>query len=137
MKERLFTALRNNEYEFVKTELARKSLVEQKELLLEYSYTFESIDILGFLDFLQENGWEEKHILLWRESILVNALCHIEGAYALGLYCAQKLYQLDANIINLKGLLFYNEIPEKLISDEKAQEIMKEILQKDSKTLIQ
>jgi hypothetical protein len=66
-------------------------------------------------------------------SLFVHALTPIDGAYHCALYHAQRAVELtnehDSDI--LEHLLFLHEVPDKLVSDEKAHETCHEILALD------
>ncbi|HDR8424421.1 TPA: hypothetical protein QC296_005863, partial [Bacillus cereus] len=66
--------------------------------------------------------------------LLVNPLCHIEGAYHSALYHAKKSVELtkEENVDSLLQLLFLHSVPNKLISDTKAIEICNKILELDA-----
>ena len=85
------------------------------------SYTF----MVGLL--LEEEN-AQLHELAF--SLLSQSLCHIEGAYFASIYHARKAVELTgyANVKYMENLLFLNIVPDKVISDEEAQEIAKKII---------
>jgi len=87
------------------------------------------IVFLVFLNYLLiENETSKIHDLAF--SLLVNPLSHLEGAYNSALYHALRSIELTnrKDVGSLENLLFLNTIPDKLISDEEAIKICKEIL---------
>ena len=65
-------------------------------------------------------------------NIMLNPLCFIEGAYSIGLFHARELLAIDRNVENLERLLFFYNIPEKLIDYKEASSIAEELLLMES-----
>lgn len=65
--------------------------------------------------------------------MLVNPLCHIEGAYYAALYHARRCIELsgqqDAGYLSY--LLFLHDVPDKVVSNEEARVAAKKILELD------
>jgi len=63
-------------------------------------------------------------------SLFVHALTPIEGAYHCALYHAQKAIELtnEQNVGDLELILFLYEVPDQVVSDEKALETCHKIL---------
>ncbi|WP_235000490.1 hypothetical protein [Virgibacillus dakarensis] len=103
------------------------------EEILEITYENESIANYSFINFLiNKRESNELHDLAF--DLLVNPLCHIEGAYNSALYHAKQSVMLTAEkeIGSLENLLFLNSIPDKLVSDQHAIRICKKILSLDN-----
>lgn len=130
-KEEFYVLLRDFKYEEALKMMCDRNEIGQRDLLFEYSYDTGSIDILGFLNFLQNQGWSEECILKWYRYILINALCHIDGAYALAFYYTKKMCKLNPSVDNLEYLFIFHEIPEKLLDDDMALKVAYEILKLD------
>lgn len=62
---------------------------------------------------------------------MTNPLCHIEGAYSVALFYARELLKVSPSVRNREQLLFFYQIPEKLISKDEAIEISIEILNQE------
>ncbi|PAF08933.1 hypothetical protein CHH65_12935 [Shouchella clausii] len=98
--------------------------------LLQLAYDDESILQYAFV-----NGWlvqkETYDLHLLAINLLFNPLCHIEGAYRSSLYHVKRCLVLSNNkdLISLENLLFLNEVPDKVVSDEEALEVAKLILE--------
>ncbi|WP_044896516.1 hypothetical protein [Bacillus alveayuensis] len=104
------------------------------EEILYNAYNNCSIIYYSFLNYLLiENETSKIHDLAF--SLLVNPLSHLEGAYNSALYHALRSVELTnrKDVGSLENLLFLNTIPDKLISDEEAIKICKEILKLDNK----
>lgn len=122
-------------------------------LINEYDYTNATILIqtIGFKSFLNEllesanqeesithytfvTGWlteeetYEKHILAI--NLLFHPLCHINGAYQSSVYHVRRCIELSEqdDLCSLENLLFLNEVPEKVVSDQEAQKVARAIL---------
>jgi tetratricopeptide (TPR) repeat protein len=91
------------------------------------SYTFISYLLL-------EEESSELHYLA--SEVLALAFCHLEGAYASALYHARRAATLSPEDVSyLEYLLFFHEIPEKLIDKEEAIQIAKKIIESDPENL--
>ena len=67
----------------------------------------------------------------WTElaiEIMLNPLCHIEGAYSVALFHTRELLAKERNVKNLEMMIFFYHLPEKLVNDKEAKGIAKEIL---------
>ena len=67
----------------------------------------------------------------WAIDLLLNPLCVIEGAYSVALFHARELLRKHRNVENLERILFFSDIPEKLVSNGEAISIAREILRID------
>lgn len=107
-------------------ELSQKDL---EDLLFVMGCDEGSITVYAFVCFLiRENETVQLHLLA--SKLLNIAFCHLEGAYQSSLYHTLRAIELCPDDIALKeALLFFNIIPEKIISNEKAKKIAQEILQ--------
>ena len=104
---------------------------ELQNLMLELAYEMESINVYGFVRYMIEKERKESWIRL-AINIMLNPLCFIEGAYSIGLFHARELLAIDRNVENLERLLFFYNIPEKLIDYEEASSIAEELLLMES-----
>jgi hypothetical protein len=95
-----------------------------------------SIAAYAFICFLiQEHETISWHLLA--SKLLNIAFCHLEGAYQSSLFHTMRAIELCPDDISLKeALLFFNVIPEKIINDEKAKQIAREILQKKPESAV-
>lgn len=59
---------------------------------------------------------------------MLNPLCFVEGAYSVALFHARELLLNTKSIENMERILFFYDIPEKLVDKEEAEIIAKEIL---------
>lgn len=104
---------------------------ELQNLMLELAYEMESINVYGFVRYMIEKERKESWIRL-AINIMLNPLCFIECAYSIGLFHARELLAIDRNVENLERLLFFYNIPEKLIDYEEASSIAEELLLMES-----
>ncbi|GAB6419367.1 hypothetical protein bcgnr5372_18650 [Bacillus luti] len=109
------------------------SFEDFSEELLYITYENSSITNYSFINYLLlKKESSDLHDLAF--GMLVNPLCHIEGAYHSALYHAKRSVDLtkEENVDSLLQLLFLHSVPDKLISDKKAIEICNKILELDA-----
>lgn len=113
-----------------KKEVAFLGKNDLEDILEEIAFDEHSICAYTFLAFLiKENETLEYHALA--RMLLNIAFCHIQGAYQTALYHTYRSIELSPNDIDLQeSLLFFNNIPEKVITDEEAQVIAQDVLLK-------
>jgi hypothetical protein len=113
-----------------KKEVAFLSNDELENVLDKIAFDERSISAYTFLAFLIKEHETLKYHALAR--VLLNiAFCHIEGAYQTALSHAYRSLELTPDDIDLQELLlFFNNIPEKVITDEEAQVIARDVLLK-------
>ncbi|WBF54504.1 hypothetical protein HXV90_00775 [Lysinibacillus sp. JK80] len=108
--------------------------VELENYLLDLCYESENIIYYSFVfDMLKSKETSFIHYIA--SIILSQPLCHIEGAYQAAFYHAKKAVELDEDDIELKEyLLFFNDIPDKLLSNQEAKTLAKEIINLNPKS---
>ncbi len=102
-----------------------------KKTIMEIAYDTESISVYSFVQYMIT---KEQENIFWIElaiDILINPLCFIEGAYSVALFYARELLSYEKNIKNLEMILFFYNIPEKLIEKKEAEIIVNEIIKID------
>ncbi|MEB2280721.1 hypothetical protein LAV73_12005 [Lysinibacillus xylanilyticus] len=102
--------------------------VELENYMLELCYESENIIYYSFVfDMLKSKETSFLHYIA--SIILSQPLSHLEGAYQAAFYHAKKAVELDEEDIELKEyLLFFNDIPDKLLSNQEAKTIAEEII---------
>ena len=89
-----------------------------------------SLSVYGFTQYMFKKT--ENTIWLSLSVVIMSfTLCWMEGAYAVGIFHARELVSLEKNIDNLILLLSFYGLPERLMKEEEAESISKEILQLD------
>jgi len=128
IKERLQGLIFNYNFKEAKEIFNELNEEKQDESLLLIANETESILIYTFICYLiAENNTALIHHLA--SVIMSTALCYIEGAYQTAFYHAKKAIELSPTDVELKEfLLFFYEIPEKLLTKEEAIKIATEIL---------
>lgn len=127
MEKRILACLMHAEYEEAAEILKKESKDRIRDILLTIAYESESIAVIGFSAYM----FETAHDFFWCECIitlLVNPLCHIEGAYALAFHYAKLLAAHERSEENLELLLFFHCLPEKPLTDSDAVRIAEEII---------
>lgn len=98
-----------------------------RDMIMMLAYDTESICVYGFIQYMinktKKISWIELAI-----DIMLNPLCFIEGAYSVALFHARELLQIDKSVNNLERIIFFYNIPEKLVGEEEVKIIAKEIL---------
>ena len=90
----------------------------------------ESLSVYGFTQYMFKKTGNTVWLSL-SVSIMAYILCCMEGAYAVGIFHARELVSLEKNIDNLILLLSFYGLPERLMKEEEAESIAKEILKLD------
>ncbi len=99
-----------------------------RDILFTIGYDNQSICSYGFICFLlMENETVQYHFLA--SELLNFAFPHLVGGYATSLYHIRRTIELEPHNFELQAnLLFFNEIPDKLINDEEAEKIARIVL---------
>ncbi|SFH94864.1 MULTISPECIES: hypothetical protein [unclassified Bacillus (in: firmicutes)] len=107
------------------------TISELENLLMEWAFDEPNMIIYTFL--CQRLKKEENaELQSLTADILCHPLCHLDGAYVAGFYHAKECVRLAPQNISYKEfLLFFYEIPEKLLEKKTAIQIAKEILQEN------
>lgn len=107
-----------------------------RNILLDIGYNDESICAYTFICVLIFEKETVRYHCLASE-VLNNAFPHLVGGYESSMYHIRRSIELSPDDIELKeNLLFFNEIPQKLLSDEEAKKISEEILQKKTNSKV-
>lgn len=109
-----------------------------RDVMLNIAYETESISVYGFIVYMTQKKDDVEWIKLAID-VLLNPLCFIEGSYSIALFHARELLSYDKNVENLERILFFYNIPEKLVDDAEAYRIAEEILaiETDNKAALQ
>ena len=109
---------------------------EIQDVLLEVSFSKQSmVPYAVILKLLFEE--ESANLHAFASILLSNPLCWIEGAYYAGFYHQKRAIELEPQNIAFKEyLLSYNLLPDKILSDEEALKICKQILKDDPDNII-
>ena len=98
-----------------------------RNVIMAISYDTENICVYGFIQYMisrtEKVSWIELAV-----DIMLNPFCFIEGAYSVALFYARELLKIEKNVKNMEKILFFYNIPEKLLDEEEAKYISKEIL---------
>ena len=95
--------------------------------ILTLAYDTESISIYSFIQYMITKGNAALWIKLAME-VMMYPLCYIEGAYFAALFRAREMLKLEYNAINLESILFFYDIPDKLIKKNEVESIAKELM---------
>ena len=99
---------------------------KEKQYIIDWVYQLEFENAAKHLFQLSEE--EQIHLMVCEAAEALVQMCWLEGGYNLAFYHACKLLELKPVVEIKEYLLFFNTIPEKLLSEEKAYTLSKEIL---------
>ena len=98
-----------------------------RDMLLSIAYDTENICIYSFVHYMIKKTEKVSWIQLAID-VMLNPLCFLEGAYSVALFHARELLLIKRDIENLERILFFYNIPEKLVDEREAQFVAEEIL---------
>ena len=135
MLKKLSTLLKFGKYEEAAKICSRHSLKEIKDSLLIEAYETSDFSFYSFSLYMftetRNNEWIEISL-----SLVIGPLCFVDGAYSIGLFHARQLLANEYSIQNLEMLLFFYNLPEKLLEHKEAIDIAKQLLVIDSNNKI-
>ena len=101
-----------------------------RDMIMNIAYDTENICVYCFIQYMIKRTGKASWIELAID-IMLNPLCFIEGAYSVALFHARELLLIEKNVKNLERIIFFYNIPEKLVDEEEAKYISKEILKEE------
>lgn len=114
-------------YEEVEKILIGMDEMTIRDVFLNIAFETESICVYSFAQYMgnktKKLSWTELAI-----EIMIHPLCFIEGAYSVALFHSRELLSINRSIENLERILFFYDVPEKLVEKEEAYNIASEIL---------
>ena len=114
------------EFENAAKHLFQLSEEEQIHLMVCEAADTDSVVILGFLSYVLSVRETAFYHQVISEALV--QMCWLEGGYDLAFYHACKLLELEPTADNKEYLLFFYNLPERLLPEEKAYTFSKEIL---------
>lgn len=123
MKIKLENLIFNLEFSKAKSIVDTFDENELKDLILDLGFERKSVLLYTFMTYLVREN--ESSALHYTTSLLMShPLCHIDDAYQAGLYHARKAISLDENNVELyEYILFFNTLPDVLLSYQEAENI--------------
>lgn len=112
------------------------------DAVIEWSFDTKSVVSYTFAQHLIAKNQHNIPILMEGHDLaielLMNPICHIEGAYYSALYHTREMIRLTnhQDIGYLEYLLFLNEVPDHVVLDEEAEKTSRYILSKEPKNLV-
>ena len=98
-----------------------------EDMILEIAYETDSISVYSFVRYMIEKTGSSD----WRKlafQVMAFPLCFVEGAYSVALFHARELLSMERTVENLDRMLFFYDIPERLLDQKEAKAIVNEIL---------
>lgn len=102
---------------------------ETENILITLASEHDDITTYGFAIYMIEEDKDNR--VFWLEMaifLMEDPFCWLEGGYYVALHHMRQLLEEEYSVGNLIHLLSFNEIPGKLVSDQEAIKIAKEIL---------
>ena len=127
--ENIIILIRKAQYHEAKALFDQLSRAEQRDLLIEEASLTDNICVLGFVEFLISLDNTSYNHMLAAEVLI--QMCWLTGAYDIAFYHAREMYRINLDIDAEKFLLFFYGLPEKIMPEEYALEIAKDILRTD------
>ena len=106
----------------------KMSAKEQRDEIMNLAYGSESIAVYSFLRYMTEKNKTQFWLDLTID-VMINPLCFIEGAYSIALFHARELLEINLSSKNLERILFFYNIPEKLVENTEAKLVAKKIIE--------
>lgn len=125
-KQHIIDLIYQLDFENAAKHLFQLSKEEQISLMVCEAADTDSIIILGFLSYILSIQNTAFYHQVISEALI--QMCWLEGGYNLAFYHACKLLELKPVVEIKEYLLFFNTIPEKLLSEGKAYTLSKEII---------
>ena len=123
--------LKQGQYLELEEMIKEMNVSKIQDILINIAYETGNINIYAFIVYMfrKSNGIEWLKLAI---DIMNGPLCFIEGAYSIALFHTRELLNIDRNVANLEKILFFYNIPEKLIDSSEAYCIAEEILNIES-----
>ena len=127
--ENIIILIRKAQYHEAKALFDQLSRAEQRDLLIEEASLTDSTCVLGFAEYLISLDNTSYNHMLAAEVMI--QMCWLTGAYNIAFYHAREMYRINPDTDAKKFLLFFYGLPEKIMPEEYALEIAKDILRTD------
>lgn len=101
-----------------------------RDMIMTIAYDTENICVYCFVQYMIRKTGKVSWIELAID-IMLNPLCFIEGAYSVALFHSRELLLIEKNVRNLERIIFFYNMPEKLVDEEEIKYISKEILKEE------
>ena len=96
-------------------------------LLFQIAYDEDCIAAYSFANYMiQITNSPEWHRVA--KNLMVHQFFYLGGAYSVALFHLREILKVRRTVDNLRGLLFFNSVPEKVVDDEEARLVAEEIL---------
>lgn len=119
------------EFKKAYSQINSSNIKNLRDFILTEAFDKGSITFYGFVCYLILLD-EKASLHDLATDVLAYPLSYFEGAYPTALFHARRALELDPqNLEYLKFLLFFHDIPDKLIKKEEAIEIAREVLKRD------
>lgn len=127
MKKEFEISLIQGKYKDAEILCENMEFSDVRDVIMTIAYNTESVCVYAFSQYMiyttKRVEWIELTI-----DIMLHPLCFLEGAYSIALFYTRELLAIEENVENLERILFFYNMPDKLISKEEAQNIAQKIL---------
>ena len=135
MIEQLKSCLSQGKYNEARELLKEIDDLSIRDIIMSIAYETENIFVYSFIHYMismtHKKNWIELGI-----DVMINPLCFLDGAYSVALFKARELLNCEKSIANQERILFFYNIPEKLICADEAKDIANEILKIDPQNVV-
>ena len=132
MIEQLKSCLSQGKYNEARELLKEIDDLSIRDIIMSIAYETENIFVYSFIHYMtHKKNWIELGI-----DVMINPLCFLDGAYSVALFHARELLNCEKSIANQERILFFYNIPEKLICADEAKDIANEILKIDPQNVV-
>lgn len=130
MSDKLKTNLLQGKYKKAEKICEEKNINDIRDMIMTIAYDTENLCVYSFAQYMIQKTKKIEWIEIAID-VMLNPLCFVEGAYSVALFHTRELLKYRKNVEDLEKILFFYNIPEKLVDIEEAQYIVEEILQID------
>lgn len=127
MKKNLRDFIIQGNYKKAEEICHNKDMIKISDAIVAIAYDTSSMSVYSFMRYMIEKtkdiSWMELAI-----EVMIHPLCFIEGAYSIALFHAREILSMQKSLENLERILFFYNIPEKLICKKEALVIADTIL---------
>ena len=135
MIEQLKSCLSQGKYNEARELLKEIDDLSIRDIIMSIAYETENIFVYSFIHYMismtHKKNWIELGI-----DVMINPLCFLDGAYSVALFHARELLNCEKSIANQERILFFYNLPEKLICADEAKDIANEILKIDPQNVV-
>lgn len=122
---KLIELIKNRDFKSARKEVKLNSFLVLKNELEKEAFINPDIQIYNFIVSLINENPDNKEYNEFASELMATALNHFENGYKIAFKHAKEVVRIDPNSLeNWEWLLFFYNIPEKLLSKEELKEVL-------------